>query len=124
MNVKVYPINYDTEEVDEPKLVRWDVDDTVRDLKVKMASLLKMDASSMHIAEVMFSNEPKYLDKDDAVISLDPNVLEYKYYVSSALDDDPNKSFQESRFKKILGNIGYIISLSVTLPGTDIGKRI
>lgn len=47
--MKVYPINLDTEEIDEPRMVRVDVDETVGELKQEIASLFDMDPISLQV---------------------------------------------------------------------------
>ncbi|KAJ8928112.1 hypothetical protein NQ314_019338 [Rhamnusium bicolor] len=88
INMKVYPINIETEEVDEPTLI--------------------------------YSNDLKYLDSDDSVVKFDGNCRDQKLYVSNLLDEDPEKSFQNSKLRKVIEHFGYIISLNVVLPETDV----
>lgn len=49
--MKVYPINLDTEEIDEPKMVRVDVDETVGELKQEIASLFDTDPISLQVRQ-------------------------------------------------------------------------
>lgn len=49
IHMKVYPINLDTEEIDEPRMVRVDVDETVGELKQEIASLFDMDPISLQV---------------------------------------------------------------------------
>nr|XP_023028042.1 ubiquitin carboxyl-terminal hydrolase 47 isoform X1 [Leptinotarsa decemlineata] len=122
INMKVYPIILDTEELDEPKLVRVDVDDLVKNLKIKVAQLFDWDPTTIVLVMEMFSNEPKYLDNDEAFVKFDVNCSSYKLYASKALDDDPEKkTFQHSKMKRLIEYFGYIISFTVTLPETDAG---
>lgn len=57
--MKVYNIILETEEVNEPRLVRVDVDDTVQILKEKIGKLLNMDPETVKVVMEMYSNEPK-----------------------------------------------------------------
>lgn len=57
--MKVYNIILETEEVNEPRLVRVDVDDTVQILKEKIGKLLNMDPETIKVVMEMYSNEPK-----------------------------------------------------------------
>ncbi|CAH1998952.1 unnamed protein product [Acanthoscelides obtectus] len=121
INMKVYPIIMENEEVEEPKLVRVDVGDKVCKLKLKLSALLNIDPSTVHVVMEMYSNEPKYLENDDDIIKFDANCNDYKLYVATVLDEDPEKTFQQSRLRKVIEHYSYIISLNVVLPETDIG---
>ncbi|CAH1098734.1 unnamed protein product [Psylliodes chrysocephalus] len=120
INMKVYNIILETEEVNEPRLVRVDVDDTVQILKEKIGKLLNMDPETVKVVMEMYSNEPKYLDNDEAIVKFDSNCSNYKLYVSNALDEDPEKTFLFSKLKRLIQQFGYIISLQVVLPDTDV----
>uniref|UniRef100_A0A6P7GLW5 Ubiquitin carboxyl-terminal hydrolase 47 n=1 Tax=Diabrotica virgifera virgifera TaxID=50390 RepID=A0A6P7GLW5_DIAVI len=120
INMKVYPIILETEEVSEPKLVRVDLNDTVFGLKHKIGQLLNMNPSKVKIVMEMYCNEPKYLDNDTDPVKFDPNCSNYKLYVSNALDEDPEKTFLFSKLKRLISLFGYIISLTIVLPDTDV----
>ncbi|XP_057671617.1 ubiquitin carboxyl-terminal hydrolase 47 [Diorhabda carinulata] len=120
INMKVYPIILETEEINEPKIVRVDVNDTVHDLKQKIGPLLNINPSKVKVVIEMYSNEPKYLDNDEALVKFDPKCISYRLYASNALDEDPDKSFQFSKLKRLISQFGYIISLTVILPDTDV----
>ncbi|CAH1119608.1 unnamed protein product [Phaedon cochleariae] len=120
INMKVYPINIEAEEIDEPKLVRVDVDDRISDLKMKIGHLLHMDPTTVKIVMEIYSNEPKYLDNDDALVKFDANCSVYKLYASNGMDEDPEKNFAISKLKKVIEYFRYTISLNVVLPDTDI----
>lgn len=55
-------------------------------------------------------------------MKFDSNCSNYKLYVSNALDEDPEKTFLFSKLKRLIQQFGYIISLQVVLPDTDVGK--
>ncbi|CAG9864755.1 unnamed protein product [Phyllotreta striolata] len=120
INMKVYNILLDSEEVCEPRHVRVDIDDTVKQLKDKIGLLLNMDPDTVKIVMEMYSNEPKYLDNDDAIVKFDANCNNYKLYVSNALDEHPDNTFMFSKFKRLIEQFGYVISLTLFLPDTDI----
>ncbi|KAJ8985542.1 hypothetical protein NQ317_019925 [Molorchus minor] len=120
INMKVYPINLVLEEVEEPTMVRVDVDDTVKTLKKKLASILNMDPKTIQVVQEMYSNEPKHLNNDDAIVKFDPNCCDYKLYVCSTASEELD-NFAYSTLRDIIENCGYIISLNVLLPETDVG---
>ncbi|KAG5876114.1 hypothetical protein JTB14_013693 [Gonioctena quinquepunctata] len=121
INMKVYPILLDTEEIEEPRQVRVDVDDMVKDLKIKIGHLLNWDPSVVKIVMEMYSNEPKYLDNEEAYVKFDSNCSSYKLYASNGTDDELEKGFQHSKLRRVLEHFGYIVSLTVVLPDTDVG---
>lgn len=120
INMKVYPINLETEEVEEPRLVRLDIDDTVSILKSKLSSIFNMEVDSIKVVLEMYGNDLKYLDCDDTVIKFDATSRDQKLYISNSVDDDPEKSFQNSKLKKVIEHFGYIITVNVVLPETDV----
>lgn len=119
INIKVYPIILETEDLDEPKLIRVDVDDTVHTLKLKVGLLLKLEPTCLKLVLDSYSNEPRYLDNDDAPIKFDCSD---KLYVATSLDEDPQKQFSQSKLRSVIDHFGYIISLNVVLPETDVGE--
>lgn len=121
--MKVYPINLETEEVEEPRLIRVDIDDTVEMLKSKLSSIFNMDVNSIKVVLEIYGNELKYLDCDDTVIKFDVNSRDQKLYISDSIDEDPEKSFQTSKLRRVIEHFGYIITVNVVLPGTDVGKN-
>lgn len=50
VRMKVYPINLDTEEINEPRTVRVDVDETVGELKQEIASIFNTDLNSLQVS--------------------------------------------------------------------------
>lgn len=124
--MKVYPVILETEEVNEPKLVRIDLEDTVKDLRAKLFSLLpkessknQIDPSSLKIVLVLYGQEMKYLDNDSKLVPIDSKYNDHKLYVANALDEDQEKTFHESKLKRIVEQFGHIVSLSVVLPESD-----
>lgn len=121
--MKVYPINLETEEVEEPRLVRVDIEDTVKVLKTKLSSIFNMDVNDIKVVLEMYGHELKYLDTDDTVIKFDANSRDQKLYTSNSIDDDPEKNFQNSKLRRVIEHFGYIITVNVVLPETDVGKK-
>lgn len=122
--MKVYPVILETEELEEPKLVRVDLEDTVKHLRQKLYSLLEtpkkdIDSCPLKIVLVLYGHEIKYLDNDMKMVPIDPNYNDHKLYVANALDEDPDKGFQESKLKKIVEQFGHIVSMSVVFPECD-----
>ncbi|XP_063910893.1 ubiquitin carboxyl-terminal hydrolase 47 isoform X2 [Zophobas morio] len=119
INMRTYYVNVETEDVREPVLVRVDVDDTVRILKNKIADMLIMNTNNIQVAITKFCNDPQYLDDDNMIVPFDNVSSDFKLYVSSVLDEDPDKKFDHSKFKKIIERFEYIVYLGVLLPDTD-----
>lgn len=130
--MKVYPIILETEEVDEPKQVRVDLEDTVKDLRAKLVALLSpsppsesskkhFDPSSLKIVLVMYGHELKFLDNDAKMVPIDSSYNDHKLYVARCpSDDDAEKTIPDSKLKRIIEKFGHIVSLSVVLPESDV----
>lgn len=121
--MKVYPVILETEEVDEPKQTRIDLEDTVKDLRTKLAALLpsgsaKIDPSSFKMVLVTYGHEMKYLDNDSKPVPIDPTYNDHKLYVSDALDEDPDKTFRKSKLRRAIEQFSHIVCISIVLPET------
>ncbi|KYB28299.1 ubiquitin carboxyl-terminal hydrolase 47 [Tribolium castaneum] len=119
VNKRTYYVNIETEDVREPFMVRIDVGDTVGDVKNKIAEQLETNVNNIKVAIAKFCNEGKYLDDDNATLAIDNTSPDFKLYVTNAIDEDPDKSFENSKFKKIIDRFENIVYLSVLLPDTD-----
>ncbi|XP_044272052.1 ubiquitin carboxyl-terminal hydrolase 47 isoform X2 [Tribolium madens] len=119
MNKRTYFVNIETEDVREPFMVRIDDGDTVRDLKSKITEQLGVNVNNIQVAIAKFCNEAKYLDDDNVTIAVDNTSPDFKLYVTNIIDEDPDKSFENSKFKKIIDRFENIVYLSVLLPDTD-----
>lgn len=122
VNMKVYTVNLETEEVDGPVNVRVNAGETVGEFKETLANMFNMSADTMKIVQETYSNEPKYLDEDEIPMKFDPNCTGYKIYVSNALDEDPDKSFLLSKLHKIIDRFVHVVSLTVVLPDINSSK--
>lgn len=116
-NVKVFVVNVITEEIDNTANLRVNVGESLFDFKLLLAKKLNLSETSMYIVEEGY-NGPKYLDD---------NVSEFRfescarYFVSSMLDEDPDKTFENSKLKTLVENL-VVISIDVLIPDTDVGK--
>jgi ubiquitin carboxyl-terminal hydrolase 47 len=119
INMRTYYVNIETEDVKEPLLVRVDVDDTVAVLKNKLASTLFMNVNSIKVVITKFCNDPLSLEDDNMIIPFDNISPDFKLYVSNVFDEDPDKKFEHSKFRKIIERFEYIVYLGVLLPDTD-----
>jgi hypothetical protein len=55
------------------------------------------------------------------IIPFDNISPDFKLYVSNVFDEDPDKKFEHSKFRKIIERFEYIVYLGVLLPDTDPG---
>lgn len=124
INRKFYPINLETEDIDEPILVRVNVDETLLELKNHLSSILNIDVPHVLVVMQMSNNEPKFLANDNDVVKFDAS-LDYKFFVanSSQLPDETVDlvNFKSSKLYRLVDKYSYIINLNVFLPDTDIG---
>lgn len=121
VNMKVFVINLENEEVDGPTIVRVNPGETVGEFKLKLAKMLNMNVNTLNVVQEMYSNEPHYLDDDDAPIKFDPSCNGYKIYISNALDEDSDKLFQGSRLQRVISRFVHLVSIDIILPATDVG---
>lgn len=73
------------------------------------------------MVQEIYSNEPHYLEEDEKAMRFEPSCNGYKLYVSSALDEDPNKPFSISKMNKIIDRFVHIVAIDVMLPDTEPG---
>lgn len=76
----------------------------------------------LQLVQEIYSNEPRYLEDDDALIKIDPSCNGYKIYVSNALDEDPEKPFLSSKLHGVIDRFVHVVSITVVLPETDLGE--
>lgn len=122
INMKVYPINLETEEIDQPFTIRVDVTDTVLDLKMKLLSLLNIDLNCLGVVLSTNCLETTLLLNDNELIKFDPNIIDYKLFVynNACCEDDIEK--RNKKLQRVIEKFCFIISLNVVLPDTDVGK--
>lgn len=120
--MKVYAINLENEEVDGPTNVRVNAGETVREFKMRLAKMFNMNMNSLQVVQETYNNEPRYLDEDDVPMKFDPSCNGYKIYVSNALDDDPEKSFVNSKLQRVIDRFVNVITIDILLPDTDVGE--
>lgn len=123
VNIKVYAINIENEDVSGPITVRGYETQTCREFKNLLAKTLNLNENTMKIAVESYNNggvEPNLLENDDDEIISKASICNaYKVYVANALDEDPDKPFIISKFHKIIDKFEHIISLDVILPIND-----
>ncbi|KAK4877199.1 hypothetical protein RN001_009705 [Aquatica leii] len=119
VNMKVYIINLETEEVDGPTSFHVNPGETVLEVKNRLAKMFSMDIDTLKVVQETYSNEPHYLEEDLEKIRFDPSCNGYKLYVSNSLDEDPDKPFSISKLNKIIDRYVHIVTIDVVFPDTD-----
>lgn len=119
--MKVYYVHVETEEVQEPVLLRVEHNILVRYLKERLSKLLSIDVSTMKVAFVKMDKKIYYLENKGTVPS-DTESCDFKLYVSNYFDEDTEKAFKYSSFKNIIERFENIVYLGLLLPDTDPGK--
>ncbi|XP_046413365.1 ubiquitin carboxyl-terminal hydrolase 47 isoform X1 [Neodiprion fabricii] len=117
---KVFVVDIDKEEVvDGPISVRGLLTQTIREYKLELSKLLKLDAKQIKLVLQKYPSDSRLLDKDDNMLQSEGFYGPNKIFVATALDTDETKPFHESKLQKIIENFEYIISLRVLLPDTS-----
>lgn len=117
---KVFVVDIAKEEVvDGPISVRGLLTQTVKEYKLQLSKLLKIDAKQMKLILQKYPSDSRLLDKDDNMLQSEGFYGPNKIFVATALDTDNTKPFHESKLYKIIENFEYIISLRVVLPDTS-----
>lgn len=123
VNLKVYVVNIENEDVEGPFTVRGYETQTWREFKSVLAKTLQMNEHTMKIAVDSYVSgnvQPHLLEnEDEEFIGQTSHCSAYKIYVSNMLDEDPDKPFIISKFHKIIDKFEHIISLEVILPVND-----
>ncbi|XP_018335481.1 ubiquitin carboxyl-terminal hydrolase 47 [Agrilus planipennis] len=119
VTVKLYMVNMEDEEVDGPVNFRIHKGDYVRDLYTRVADNFNMDIGKMTLVWRSERNQLCHLDRYESLVQFDPTYFHYKLYVSNGFDDDPEKTFEQSKLYKIIEEFSYLITLHVQLPNTD-----
>lgn len=123
VNLKVYIVNIETEDVDGPITVRGYESQSWREFKSVLAKTLHMNEQTMKIAIDSYNNgsvQPHLVENEDEdLICQASHCSAYKIYVSNMMDEDPDKPFIISKFHNIIDKFEHIISLEVVLPASD-----
>lgn len=122
VNLKVYIINIENEDVEGPFTVRGYETQTWQEFKSVLAKSLQMNEHTMKIALDSYINgtvQPHLLENENEELIGHAHYNAYKIYVSNMLDEDPDKPFIISKFHKIIDKFEHIISLDVILPVND-----
>ncbi|KAL3275293.1 hypothetical protein HHI36_020060 [Cryptolaemus montrouzieri] len=120
VNMIVYPINLQLEELGEPTVIRVNVNETIGELKQRLSLLLNQPKDPMEVVIEKFA-ELIHFDRDDQVINFEFKNISYKLYVANVLDEEPEKTFQCSKLRKFIEKIRQVIALRISLPEVDIG---
>ncbi|KAL1516679.1 hypothetical protein ABEB36_000560 [Hypothenemus hampei] len=123
INVRVYPINLENEDIEEPVVVRLDIGETIGQLKNELGHLLKVEPESLKIIQANYGCEPNFFHDDTEIVHLpDDKCPEYKYYVSNACHNNPDTANANmQKLKKLIEIYSGIITLHVALPDTTEG---
>ncbi|KAF5276470.1 hypothetical protein FQA39_LY06539 [Lamprigera yunnana] len=119
VNMKVFLINLETEEVDGPTNFHVNPGETVCEVKKSLAKIFDMDFNTLKLVQETYSNEPHYLEEDHVKMAFDPNCTGYQLYISNALDEDPDKPFSTSKMNKIIDRYVHIVTIDIVFPDTD-----
>ncbi|XP_066151071.1 ubiquitin carboxyl-terminal hydrolase 47 [Euwallacea fornicatus] len=120
VNMKVYPINLETEEIEEPKIVRVDEGETVGELKEEIGLLLSTDPSSLQVVVGTYSCEPKYFKDDTEIVQFESKSLDYRIYVASGIDKDTEVAKRKlNKLKRLIETYTFVICINIILPETD-----
>ncbi|CAH0547726.1 unnamed protein product [Brassicogethes aeneus] len=120
VNMKVYPVDLDAEEVNEPSSVRVDLEDTVGDVKCKISRLLNFDMEYMKVVMHVANEAPVFFEDDSALVVFDPKFVDFKLFVAFA-QENVEKALLHAKMHKVMDKFGSLISINVVLPDTDVG---
>lgn len=121
VNMKVYHVNIETEEVREPVSIRVEHNILVGNLKEQLSKFLSIDVSTMRVAFVKMDKNIYYLENKGTVPS-DTESPIFKLYVANSFDEDTEKAFNYSPFKNIVERFESVVHLGLLLPETDPGN--
>ncbi|XP_050304675.1 ubiquitin carboxyl-terminal hydrolase 47, partial [Anthonomus grandis grandis] len=116
INMRVFPINLETEDIEEPTTIRVEVGETVGQLKQELGQLLMADPLHLKVMLGMFSNEAKYFDDDSEVVHFDSKGFDCKIYVGK---DTEMAKKNVNKLKKLVDLYSYITSITISMPNTD-----
>ncbi|XP_044748604.1 ubiquitin carboxyl-terminal hydrolase 47 isoform X2 [Coccinella septempunctata] len=119
VNMKIYPLNLFTEELEDPKILRVNVNETIGEIKYRISLLLGSSDPLQLALEKL--GDLTYFDNDEQVINIDSKNIEYKLYVGNMIDEDLDKTFQFSKFRKIIEKMRQVIGLRIFLPDVGLG---
>ncbi|KAK9871493.1 hypothetical protein WA026_012864 [Henosepilachna vigintioctopunctata] len=121
INVRVYPINLQLEELEEPFVMRVNAKETVGELKQRFSLLLNRPSNTMQIVEEKYI-DPIYYERDDQVVNDECNSFESKLlYVTNFVENEPDKSSGFSKLKRVIEKFRHVITIRVFLPDVDAG---
>lgn len=63
-----------------------------------------------------------YFDNDDEIINIDSKNIEYKLYVGNIIDEDHGKSWNCTKFRKVIEKMRQVIGIKIFLPDVALGK--
>ncbi|XP_015186575.1 PREDICTED: ubiquitin carboxyl-terminal hydrolase 47 isoform X1 [Polistes dominula] len=114
--------------IDGPINVRGLLNQSVKDYKQMLGNIINMDPKQMKLVLLVLRKpvklvDIKLIDRDD----IDLQTAEFidgsnKVFVSTMLDVDSNKSFDETTMYKVISRLESFISLQVQIP--DVNKEI
>lgn len=123
LNLKVYVVNIQTEDVEGPFTVRGYETQSWKEFKSVLAKTLDLNEQTLKIAIDTYVNgcvQPQLIENENEdLICQASHCSAYKIYVSNLMDEDPDKPFIISKFHKIIDKFEHIISLEVILPLSD-----
>ncbi|XP_045462425.1 ubiquitin carboxyl-terminal hydrolase 47 isoform X2 [Harmonia axyridis] len=117
VNMKIYPLNLHTEEMEDPKILRVNVNETVREIKYRISLLLDSSLDPIQLALEKLG-DLMYLEDDD-IINIDSKNIEYKLYVGNMLEEDNELCFFSTKFRKVIEKMQQVIGIRIFLP--DVG---
>lgn len=125
INLKVFPVNLQTEDLEEPIVIRVNVNETVGELKKRLGVLLTLEPNSLEIVMVNYLRRPKsevvYFSRDDQVVHQNGRSQEKQLFVSIS-DDNMDKAKFVIRLKKFVEWVKQVVIINVSLP--DISSTI
>lgn len=122
VNLKIYVVNIESEDVDGPFIVRGYETQTWREFKYVLVKSLQMNEETIKIAVDSYIGgnvQPHLLENEDEELGRTSHCSAFKIYITNSMDEDPDKPFIISKFHKIIDKFEHIISLDVVLPVND-----
>lgn len=123
INMKIYIVNVEQETVTGPLAFRGYESQTVGEFKELLAKVVNIDRGQIKIASEPFNATSAELalfeHDDDELLSQTGISGACKVYVTSCMDEDPDKPFVITRFHKIIDKFEHIIAVDVVLPVND-----
>lgn len=118
--VKVYRVNTEKEEVEEPITVRGCLTQSVQEFQQQVMEVLGIPtASPMRMVLVKYSNDLRLLTNPLRSLKAEGFYRSNKVFVECSDLEDAQKPFDESKFCQILDRFEHTISLSIVLPAVS-----